>query len=1030
MEERNRVFKSSRRWMLTLFIALLSMGAFAQQSIITGVVTSTEDGLPIPGVSVVVKGTSNGTITNIDGKFSVKVWQGKELVFSFVGMETQTIVAKGGVINVDMQPELFGLDEVVAIGYGTQTKKEISGAVVQVKSEDLTRIATADIGTALQGQVAGVNVQASSGEPGAASNIQIRGVSSIDGSNNPLYVVDGIPQDGNPNLSTNEIETMDILKDAASCAIYGTRGAAGVILITTKQGESGTLKINVDSYMGIQKITSGIELMGFEDYWYGQYIRNLQGNSNTTLDHMWTQLRNDPNQFTHNTQLIDVIQNDNALIQNHSVNISGGQENLRFSVVASYFDQEGILINSGYERFNLRSNINFSKKKWQFNMGLGMVVDEKQSPPFQLLYDAYKYKPFQQPLDPNDNSVANAGTGTDDGNMQQLGNLMYKFLQTDVKNGENFNGNFNIKYNIAKGFDFNSRFGAKYANSTRVVINPPIYIYNNDGDRIENPQNRSQIRNTADRSTSMTWENSLTYTKKIKDHKLRLLGVFSTEKHTYSQFTGSRMDLVSGDVYVLNGGTNDPNATSGFGRWGQDRESTLVGMLGRAQYDYKGRYLFSASVRRDGSSRFAKENRWGIFPSASAAWNVADEAFWTNVKKTVNAFKVRASLGTTGNQNFGDYINNANIETGYDYPSANGTLVTGLIQQFYANPDIKWETTQQVNFGIDMGMFKNRLSLNADIYQSNKRDMLFPRLMPLSAGSGQNQTITLNVGDMVNKGVELSLGWRNSGKIKWGVNGTFTKNLNEITRMAGDMNSYILFNDGWAVNNEQKISGIQQGYEAGAFFVMPTDGIVNTQEKLAEYQRIRPEAKMGDLIYVDTNGDGIIDDSDRVYGGSGMPDFELGLNANASYKGFDVSMQWYASIGNDIVNGSKIYAMQYETHADYIYQWSENNPYAGIPAQRGRQDMNVSSVADIWVEDGSFVRLRNVTLGYTIPAQKLKKAGISKLRIYIASDNPLTLTKYGGYDPEVGGNGLATRGLDKGNYPIASQYRIGLQLGF
>jgi len=1017
--------------MLTLFMALLSMGAFAQQSIVTGVVTSVEDGLPIPGVSIVVKGTTNGTITNIDGKFSIKVWQGKELTFSFVGMKNHTAIAKGGVVNVAMEPESIGLNEVVAIGYGTQKKKEISGAVVQVKSEDLTRIATADIGTALQGQVAGVNVTASSGAPGEESNIQIRGVSSIDGSNRPLYVVDGIPQDGNPNLSTNEIETMDILKDAASCAIYGTRGAAGVILITTKQGKVGTIKVNLDSYVGIQKITSGIELLGFEDYWYGKYLTNYQANSTgTNWDTMWTQLDNDKSQFTNNTHLLDVIQSDNAVVQNHSINISGGKENIRFSIVGSYFNQDGIIINSGYERFNLRTNTNFTKDKWSVTLGLGLVVDEKESAPYQLLYEAYKYKPFQQPLDPNNTSVSNAGTGSDDGNTQQLGNLMYKFMQTDVKNGESFNGNLNVKYSITKNLAFNSRFGAKYANTTRVVLNPPIYIYDNTGERVENAQNRSQIQNTADRSTSMTWENSLNWTKKINSHKIRLLGVFSTERYTYGQFTGSRKDLISGDVYVLNGGLNDPNASSGNGQWGQDRENTLVGMLGRAQYDYKGRYMFSASLRRDGSSRFAKENRWGMFPSASAAWNIADEAFWSSIKKSVNSFKLRASLGTTGNQNFADYSYTSNIQTGFDYPWADGTLGNGLVQQYYANGDVKWETTQQVNVGVDMGMLKNRLTFTADVYQSNKRDMLFPRLMPSSTGAGQNQTLILNVGDMTNSGIELSAGWRNSGKVKWGVNGTFTKNVNEITRMAGGPDSYTLFNDGWAVNNTQKISGLKEGYEAGAFFVMPTDGIVNTESKLAEYRKIKPDANMGDLIYIDTNGDGTLDDADRVYGGSGMPDFELGLNANASYKGFDVSMQWYASVGNDIINGSKIYAMQYETHADYIYQWSDMNPYAGIPAQRGRQDWNVSSTADIWVEDGSFVRLRNVTLGYTLPNKMLGKSGISKLRFYLASDNPLTLTKYAGYDPEVGGNGLATRGLDKGNYPIASQYRIGVQLGF
>ncbi|WP_068472876.1 SusC/RagA family TonB-linked outer membrane protein [Saccharicrinis aurantiacus] len=1018
-----QLFKTRQKWLLLFLLSTLSTSIFAQQSFITGIVISAEDNLPIPGASVVVKGTTNGTITDLDGKFNIKANRGKTLVFSFVGMKNSEKVITGGRIDIILEPEYIGLDEVVAIGYGTQKKKEISGAVTQVKSEDITRMATADLGTALQGQVAGVNVQAASGAPGEGSNIQIRGISSIEGSNAPLFVVDGIPQEGDPRLSNNEIETLDILKDAASCAIYGTRGAGGVILITTKQGEAGTVKVSVDSYMGIQKITSGIPLMGFEDYWYSEY-KFQQNNNSKHSDDIWTALQQNPANFTNNTNIINTVQNDNAIVQNHSVSISGGKDDVRFSLVGSYFNQDGILLNSGYERFNLRTNTHIKKGKWNFTLGLGMRVDERERQAGNLLYDAYKYKPFQPSLDP-DQTV---GEGSNETNATTMGNMMKKFLQTDVETGQQFNGNLNVKYNIAKGFDFNSRFGASFYNSNRKRVNPPMNIFDANGDEIIRPDFRSKIQNWSTNKTTMTWENSLTYTKKINNHKFKLLGVFSTEKYTNEHFWASKMDLAFDGVYVINGGTADPNAGSGTSPYDQDKINTLVGMLGRFQYDYKGRYMLSASLRRDGSSRFAKQNRWGMFPSASAAWNIADENFWSSISQTVNSFKLRASIGTTGNQNFADYSYTNTVGLGYDYPMGNDMML-GYIQTGFANPDVKWETTIQSNIGIDMGLLKNRLTFTADIYQSNKNDMLFSLLLPTSTGAGRGESVILNAGDMVNKGIELAAGWRQSGKFSWGVNGTFTKNKNTITRMSGDTDIYP-FSNGYAVNNNYVITGLKEGYEAGAFFVMPTNGIANTEEKLAKYQQLDPTAKLGDLMYVDTDGDGKLTEADKVYGGSGMPDFELGLNMNASYKNFDISMQWYASVGNDIINGSRLYAMQERTHQDMIYQWTPSNTNTTIPAHRGSSHQNSADWADIWVEDGSFVRLRNVTLGYTLPKSTLNNIGIRKFRVYIATDNPLTITNYSGYDPEVGGNGLATRGLDKGNYPIASQYRCGVQLDF
>ncbi len=1026
---KQRIADSGRSLLFLLALGLFSIGVHAQELTVTGQVISTEDGLPIPGVSIVIKGTTNGTITDLDGNYAIQAKVGDVLQLNFVGMKDVDITVSKAVHDIKMDPEIFGLDEVVAIGYGTQKKKEVSGAVVQVKSEALTQMATADLGTALQGQVAGVNVQASSGSPGAASNIQIRGLSSINGTNAPLFVVDGIPQTGDPRLSNNEIETIDILKDAASSAIYGTRGSGGVILITTKRGKAGTMKISVDSYAGIQKITSGIPLMNFEEYFYNYYTNSI-ANNGTHMDNTWTPLETNANDMTNNTNIMNVVQNDNAFVQNHSVNISGGKEDLTFSLVGSYFEQEGMLINSGYDRFNVRSNTNYKKGRWDITMGLGTRVETREREPWNLLYDAYKYKPYQQPIDPNQNSADETGGENE---TIQLGNMMYKFLQRDNENTEEFNGNLQVKFNILKGFDFVTRLGTRYSNSTRTIVNPPIKLYDEDGHEIIRSQFRSKVRNESRRASNFTWESALNYTKTFNGHKITALAMMSTEKYTNTMFWGQGMDLFSSEITVLNGTTADWNAGSGT-NWNMDRTNTLVGMLGRLQYDYKGKYIFSGSVRRDGSSRFAPENRWGIFPSASAAWNIADEAFWSSLQNVANSFKLRGSVGTTGNQNFLDYQYAPTIGIGYDYPfgsEGTGGLKLGAIQTGYANPFVKWETTIQSNIGLDMGFFSNRLTFTADFYNSDKEDMLFPLLLPTSTGAGRGQSVILNVGNMNNKGMEFAIGWRQAGKVTWSVNGTFSRNVNKITKMSGSTDiSY--FQDGWAVNisgNNDRITAIKEGYEAGAFFLIPTEGLANTEEKLAEYQKIDPAARLGDLMYVDVNGDGDINDDDRVYSGSGMPDYELGLNANVDWNGIDLSMIWYASVGNEIINGGRIFAMDAGTHKDVLYQWSPVNPYGVIPSQRSGSH-NKRSRSDLWVEDGSFVRLRNITLGYTLPRHFTQRAGIGKLRFYIAADNPLTLTKYQGYDPEVGGNGLATRGLDRGNYPISSQYRAGLQLDF
>ncbi|WP_282035876.1 SusC/RagA family TonB-linked outer membrane protein [Saccharicrinis aurantiacus] len=1017
-------------WVLLLAVCIESQ-AQSNNIAVTGVIISHEDNLPVPGVSVMIKGTSTGTITDFNGKYSIKANEGDILVFSFIGLQTSEKKVKDKTLNVSLAPETIDLGEVVAIGYGSVKKKELTGSVAHVKGEDIQKIVTSDLGTALQGQIAGVNVTASSGAPGASSNIQIRGISSVTGSNLPLYVVDGIPQDGDPRLSNNEIETIDILKDAASCAIYGTRGSAGVILITTKQGESGQIKIKADASYGIQKITSGTPLMNAQEQTYFDILfeRNVNGNNDDEGNILIN--RNKYN-YVNDNSLSPLVHNDNAAVQNYNINITGGSKDLSYNVVFGYYNQDGIVTNSAFERYNARANTMYKKGKWRVKAGVGFTVEENDKAAGNILTQNIRMMPYQYL--PSDGGDVFETDGVAGGPQATALNSALRALQTEDNNTrDKLFGNVSATYQASKELSFTTNFGANVRNDRRHRFSPQFKIVNNDGTQINNPLD-SYVEMTSSRNTAVSWDGSVNYTKKIKDHKFTATGAMSLEAYTFESFYGGKRGVVDNDIKVIDGAILNPYIYSN----GRDKADKLVGTIARAQYDYKSRYLISASVRYDGSSRFAEEYRWGMFPSVSAAWNISDEAFWQPLADVANNFKFRASYGTTGNQNFASYSFYNNITQGIFYPFGEygmELLANGAAQTQYANELVKWETSIQANVGIDLGLFKNRLTFSADYYDTRKNDMLFPVQLPSSAGvgTGAESRVTLNVGDMVNQGFEFAAGWRTqTGKVNWGVSTTFTKNTNVITNMTGSGPIYSTDSGLISGDTNSKITVLAEGYEAGAFFLHKTDGVIRTEDELQQYRQLVPSAQMGDLRYVDTNGDGEITADDREYMGSGLPDFEIGFNTNLEYKGFDFMMQWYASVGNDVMNGSKAAAYSYGRHADQVHTWSAANPNAPLPVYRGdsKAHDNYRGYTDMWLEDGSFLRLRAITLGYTFPKPLAEKMGMGKFRAYVTAQNPLTFTNYTGFDPEVGGNGLTSRGLDKGNYPVAAQYIMGIVLDF
>jgi len=1047
--KRKKVWKIGTDKLLLLSIMLflcLGLTAQAQQVTVKGTVAAEEDGLPIPGVTVMVKGTTTGTITDIDGNFVIQAKTGDVLRFSFVGMKDLETKVEKTEMKVKMASDVIGLNEVVAIGYGTVKKKELTGAVAQVKSEDISKTVTADVATALQGLVAGVNVTASSGQPGEGSDILIRGVSSIDGNNTPLFVVDGVPQEGDPRLSPSEIETIDILKDASSCAIYGTRGAAGVILITTKKGEAGSLKVNVNGSYGIQDIRSGTPLLNAVDQTYADFLyqRNL---SNIKDDLMNLPTLRSPYLYQNDTDLSGIVFIDQAPTQNYNINISGGSKDITYSVVGGYYKQDGVIINSGFERYNARANTTYAHGKWRINANIGATREQTDRPPGGIITQTIKYHPTLMSVDPNSQDEVDTYHGFESTN---IGWVMESLKMTDTSNRHSSFINFNINYELAKGLSLSTRLGSTASNDYRHRFRPFTEVYDVNNELVGDPMADSYVIMDASRNTALTWEGGVNYKKTFGDHSLTLLFTQSLEEYLYDSFEAQKYGVTNSKITTLDGAVAASAATSNNNNY----KNKLLGTIGRVQYDYKSKYLFSASVRRDGSSKFAKENRWGVFPSASAAWNISDEAFWKSFKKIANNFKLRASYGTVGNQSFKPYSFSAGIAQAIDYNFGDNQLAYGSAQASFANGNVKWETSVQSNLGVDLSFLKSKITFSAEYYNTNKKDMLMPIQLAPSTGSipdvnldsPHSSVVFLNVGDMTNKGLEMSLGYRGKiGQMKWRLNGTFSTNANKVTKING-LGGFTLLDDAGLMVGRRAVSeitAIAEGYEAGAFFIYRTDGIIDTQDKLTAYQQINPNARMGDLIYVDqatvdTDGDGVADagdgkitNADRVYAGSGLPKYEAGLNFSADYKGFDFSMQWYSAIGHEIMNGAKATAYGWGRHRDLLYQWSEVNPTSQIPAYRGEPNShpNYAGYTDLWLEDGSYLRLKEVTLGYSLPKKAIDKLGLGKCRIYVTAQNPITFTKYSGYDPEVGGD-ISSKGLDKGNYPVTSLYTVGFNLNF
>lgn len=1008
-----------------MIFLLVSSSSYAQKNQTVSGLIKDENGEPIIGVTVQKAGTQVITASDFDGQYSIKAKKGDIIQFSYLGKEKISKTVTGSTLNVVMITEANALDEVVLIGYGSVKKKELTGAVARVEAEEIERITTSDLGSAIQGQISGVNVVASS-TPGGDSEILIRGITSINGDNTPLFVLDGIIQENDPKIAPSEIASLDVLKDAASTAIYGARGAAGVILITTKQGEKGSLKVRLNGSSGIQVRRPAVSLLNSADQLYVNTVsfRNTTGNIDSDI--RLNAIQN-PAGLQNETNLNDIIFNDEAYLHNYNVNVSGGSKDMSYNVTMGLFEQTGLQLNSGYNRFNTRSNTTYKKDKLTINTSVGLSIDNRDIPRTNLLSQLIVYSPNQAGL-----NIEQFSDLTDNGEDANRLTWVIESLRTEeyLKTLRS-NASININYNLSKNISLIAKGGLNYSTGRRKTFRPYQPVFNRSTqEEISNPIN-SFIEDRSTENKSFYTELGTNIKKTFDKHKVNLSLFVTAEEYTREDFRARRVQP-NNDLNVLNAAIGEQTVRSGF-----DYTNTRLSQISRLQYSYNEKYNLSTSIRFDKSSIFHPDRNLGIFPSVAFAWNVSDEDFWLGLKDKINSFKIRASHGTVGNDRIGPYNYQATVIPNLNYYSADGTnenIANGATQQSIVDPSITWETSRQKNLGVDLAFLRNKFTLSAEYYITDKENMLFPIRTAPTDGGGVRGTVTRNVGNMTNEGIEIAAKFKHQiGKLWFQMSGTFATNKNVITRINGTQD-FLLTNDFGLVSrapNQSRITGHKVGREAGAFYLWQTDGIIDSQEKLADYQTINSNARMGDVIFKDLNNDGSLDDDDRVYSGSGLPKYEIGYNLVAYYKNFDFSMNWYAALGHEVINGFNAWAYGFGRHQDLVYQWSEANPVTTVPAYRDdiRRHDNFIGYSDLWQEDGSYLRLRQITLGYSLSKKAVKKLGINKLRFYVSSQNPLTFTKYSGYNPEVGG-GINARGLDKGTGPISVQYLAGVNFNF
>lgn len=1024
MLERIKIFRFLHIFNLITFACFFAFLTYAQNLTVKGSVISAEDGQPIPGVNIRIDGTEMGSSTNFDGFYSIEVPENSNLIFSYIGMQETKITVTQSTHNVVMEVNTTGLDEVVVVGYGTMKKRELTGAVSSLKSDEITKTATSDFASSIQGRIAGVSVRQGNAAPGENAQITIRGITSFqEGGSGPLYVVDGVTYIENPNITPQEIESIEVLKDGASASIYGSRASGGVILITTKRGKEGEMKVDLESYYGLQNISSGIPLANTKE---SLYINDIQYRYQQT--NAFDPLEFNKDGLLYNTDWMGDLQVDWAPIQNHSIGVSGGKSGLTYNVIGTYFNQQGSLYNSDYEKFSLRSNTYFKNGRFSAQANVSLNISDQKKEPYALIYDAIRLQPYRKPIDASSDSFVFGGTSP-----ENISNFAGKLKQENDTKINSFNGNVRLNYEVIKGLKIAANLGKSHYSKKDRFFNPSYLIYNEIGEINNTASNyNAQLRLGDGTNSRSIAEFTMNYERIFKKHNLKVLIGNTYEKSSYEFYRAGADNISSNITPVL--GNGEPVPSTHF-----INKTNSISYLGRINYNYNWKYILSVVVRRDGSSNFSANNRYGVFPSISGAWTISNEPFFRSLKDKISLAKIRIGYGTTGSDKIPPYAFSPVVISNVDYPLGGGSnLVSGMTQPGYADPNLKWESNVSKNFGIDLDFQRGKAGLNIDIYEQDKKDMLLAIAPPISAGStpisskNYDRYLT-NVGNLQNKGIEISGHLNQSfGDVNAKFGATFTKNENTVISLSRD-GEFIL--DGYPniirMSQTEPVAVLEAGLPVGAFKVYETSGTIKTDEELADYQQMVPTAQKGDLRYLDIDGDGELTIDDKTYKGSYQPDFEYGFTLDLDYRAFDLSVQLYGVEGNTIYNGAKQYAYSMKRHRDLVYSWSDVNPTSNIPTPRSNiEHPNVQTSIDYFLEDGSYLRVRNIIVGYSLPKDVVERIGIDKLRFYVSAQNPITFTNYTGFDPEVGDSNPFNGGLDRGNYPISATYLTGLSISF
>lgn len=995
--------------------------AVEQQSTVTGTVKDSF-GDPLPGVAVSIKGTRTGTTTDLDGKYSIQAPAGAVLEFSFIGMKTKSVtVGDSKVIDVVLEDDATVLDEVIAIGYGFTKKRDLTGAVSTVSADDMLSGGTvSNAAIALQGKSAGVEVRQSSAAPGGTISVRIRGNNSIRSTNEPLYVIDGFPSQNGMNVNPADIETMQILKDASATAIYGARGANGVVLITTKRGKSGENKISYDGYLGAQQVVnpftmlSGKEYMELSNALYKE-IEGQEGMENGAYTP--SQLQN-----TTNTNWIEECMR-MGIVQNHNVTFRGGSDKTKVMTSLGIYGQDGVLKNTDFNRLSGRVNVDQTINEW-IKAGAS-VYAHRETSNYQeysgnilnsnVLLSVLTYDPTVKPYE---NGVYGRPPGGRGDN--PLANLMER---KNDKTTDKLNGTMFVEVSPLKGLTAKVTGGTEILHSFRGTYLPVSTFQGSQ---------EGGVASTYDYASTRTLlETLVTYTHKFgEDHDFSVMGGYTHEKFDshYDSMTGKGF---STDLFMYN---NMNAAGTITAKASNKTENILISFFGRVNYSYKDKYLLTATVRRDGSSRFGAQNRWGTFPSASLAWRIGEEP-WIKDLNVFSNLKLRAGYGVTGNERIGDYQSFALMSTTrYTYDGETTTSGVHLNTSNAENQNLKWETTAQANVGLDMGFVNDRIAITLDAYYKKTSDLLLARSLPLYTGFTSG---VQNIGSMANKGIELEVATQNFvGDFDWETKFNISANRNRILDIGGD-DIYITSSKPVGTVSEEAYALLREGEPLGTLFGYKYIGVLQA----GETYKPQPNAKPGDPKFEDVSGpdgkpDGEIDAYDRTIIGNANPKFTFGLTNNFAWKGFDASIFIQGAVGYDLLNMTRM-NLEWKHTTDALNRWTPSNTNTDIPRNGFYYSKYGGYINDHFIEDASYVRLKTVTLGYTIPFKKV----VSSARIYVQADNLLTLTKYSGWDPETdtkateaGGEGGQTAnagaGLDFNSYPAMRSFTAGISITF